>query len=313
MKTVSMRLIASVGALVLLGGVAWAAFAPPAKPYDPRPVMAEVEKRVTADKYTFVVMGDVKGSPDFAQVVAQAQKVNPTFTLLTGDMVKFTSHYSRLERQLGAFARSIPTWPCYGNHEADKYGGGPGIYKQFWGMDSAHYVFDFRNARFIAVEAPGRSIPNDLPWLEERLAEGQKAGKLMFVWQHVPTYTVGKKSRMECPGKQTAFTALLTKYGAVANFAGHDHTYYRTKRDGVFYFVQALGGAKPYPLERAGEAVAGDVFYGPGSKIKTASGEKAVEKPLMLTAIAVDGNKVTGKTYTADGDVVDEFILREAK
>ena len=43
---------------------------PPEKPYDPRPLMAAVEKRLTEDKFSFIVMGDVKGSR--AQIIRVA-------------------------------------------------------------------------------------------------------------------------------------------------------------------------------------------------------------------------------------------------
>jgi hypothetical protein len=292
---------------------------PPAKSYDPRPLTAEVEKKLAADKFSFVVMGDSTHSRVMFDLVKLADSLNPTFALLTGDLVSTGDPkcYDHLEYQLGAFMRKIPTWPAVGNHELGRLEGW-GLYKQFFGISTWEYSFDFRNARFIQMGAPGAFHDKEqkMKWLEEQLAEGQKAGKLMFVWQHCPAYTVGYKRKGEVPGAPTAFTRLCAKYGVVADFAGHEHVYYRTFRDGVSYMVQGLGGETIRPLNRRGEAVDGDVYYGalPGSAtgtvLHTPQGERTFSKPVfMLTLIQVDGQKVTGKAISAAGEVMDEFVL----
>ena len=307
-------LAALIAALVL---PALAPAFPPEKPYDPRPLMAEVEKKVTTDTYTFVVMGDSKNGGGFPPLLKHAETLNLAFVLLTGDMVVSATPrpYDLLERQIGSFARKVPCWPCPGNHDI---GGLQArqwpLYVKFWGIDTRHYSFDFRNARFICVDAPvSQPGAAELAWLEQKLAEGQKAGKLLFVWQHMPCYTVGSKPKAEVPNHPTAFTRLCTKYGVVADFSAHDHSYYRTFRNGVTYIVQALGGAGIYEGKRRGEAIEGDTYVvgsGRGSMlVHNAAGEKTVKLEYLMTVIQVEGKKVTGKTMTAAGEVVDEFTL----
>jgi len=309
----SMFLAVTAAAMVVSAALAF----PPARPYDPRPLLPAAERKVTGDKYTFIVMGDTKNGGAFPPLVKRAEAIDPVLVLLTGDMVEkaMPKPYDLLEKQIGAFARKVPCWPCTGNHDI---GGFPErqwpLYVKFWGIDSRHYFFDFKNARFITVHAPvAQPTAQELAWLEKQLAEGKKAGKLMFVWQHMPCYTVGIKTRAEIPGCETAFTRLFTKYGVVANFSGHDHTYYRTRRKDVTYIIQALGGAGIYSGNRVGEAIEGDVYVvsagGGRMLVHNAAGEKTIPYQGLLTVIEVDGKKVTGRTMTSGGEVIDEFIM----
>ena len=319
-RLVPLRFALPVVLVILLVASVPALAFPPEKPYDPRPLTAEVEKKTSTDQYTFIVMGDVKGGGGFDPLVAKCDSLAPTFVILTGDMVASpgAKEYDRLEQQIGKFARKTPCWPCFGNHE----GGGADALKYFtafYGIDSRHFSFDFRNARFIGVDAPDHSVPGpaELELLEQQLAAGQKAGKLLFVWQHCPPYTVGSKSKAECPNEPTALTRLCQKYGVVAHFTGHDHIYYRTKRDGVNYIIQGVAGAGVYSLNRISEAIGDDISYGMVGQqavLRGPAGEKTLPKPVfMLTLITVDGAKVTGKTMAADGQVYDEFTLHEGK
>jgi len=311
----AMPLVVACAFGLLSSAWAW----PPEKPYDPRPLTEEVAQKLTEDKFSFVVMGDSTHSRVMFDLVKLAEKLKPTLALLTGDIAGTgsTKCYDHIEYQLGPFMRKIPTWPTVGNHELGRLEGW-GLYKQFYNIKSWEYSFDFRNARFIQIGAPGAFHEKEwkMKWLEAQLAEGRKAGKHLFVWQHCPAYTVGYKRKGEVPGVPTAFTRLCTKYGVVADFAGHEHVYYRTFRDGVTYIIQGLGGEQIRPLNRRGEAIAGDVYYGAlpgregGTVLHTPKGERKFGGGVfMLTQIQVDGQNVTGKTYSSTGEVMDEFVL----
>jgi hypothetical protein len=321
MSFVTMRNVARVLTTLAAVCVSTAAFAfPPDKPYDPRPLSEKAEAETRGDSFTFLVFGDTKGYPGFDGVVARVKKTPHQFVLLTGDMVNRggrAGDWDRLVTQFGEHRRTVPCWPCYGNHEAS--GGGYGNYVKFFGLP-ARYVFDFKNARFICVQA--ESGPNidggQAKWLEKQLGEGKDAGKLLFVWQHGPCYTVGRKRNI--PNRPTRLSGLCEKYRVVANFAGHDHIYYRTKRGSVWYMIQGAGGAGVYDLNREREARKGDVYFGcvPNTgwkkfKLHNAKGEKFFDKPMYLfTSITVKGKQVTGKTVAAEtGEVFDEFVLRE--
>ena len=55
---------------------------------------------------------------------------------------------------------------------------------------------------------------------------------------------------------------LYDKYKVKAVFSGHDHIYYRTKRNSTYYIISAGAGASIYALQREKDAIAGDVLYG---------------------------------------------------
>ena len=55
---------------------------------------------------------------------------------------------------------------------------------------------------------------------------------------------------------------MYDKYNVTAVFSGHDHIYYRTKRNGTNYIISAGAGASIYPLKRESDALDGDVYYG---------------------------------------------------
>lgn len=315
-KRLSVRLsVLALFALAVALPVVWAF--PPEKPFDPRPVTEAAAKKLTEDKYTFLVLGDSRANPVFKLLMEKAQELKPGFALLTGDQVRDgqEKEYDSVAQQLEPFARTMGIWPCYGNHDSRN----PAAYEKFFGMKEKHYSFDFRNARVIGFEAQSSAATTEkaeLEWLEKQLEEGKKAGKMLFLWQHGPAYTVGEK--MEVANKPCAVTALCEKYGVVADFAGHDHIYYRTKRNNINYIVQGVGGAPIYRLKRTADAVPGDVWWGGSAKkqwvLHNAQGDKTMDQHVFLyTAVTVDGAKVTGKTMTHDGDVIDEFVLREGK
>jgi len=323
------KLMRTVAVIALLATAASAHAFPPAKPYDPRPLMKEAEAKTKADKFTFLVFGDAECRAGFNGVMERAKMIDHAFVLVMGDMVTVggnPAHYDKLEKQFGDYMRKVPCWPCYGNHENKKRG--MRNYLKFYGMPSAFYSFDFRNIRVITLKAEmGPGIRGgQAGWLEKQLAEGKKAGKLLFVRQHAPCYTIGARQRIHIPNRPSPISKLCKKYGVVANFAGHDHIYYRTRRDGIWYIVQGGGGDWIYPLRREREAIKGDVYYGGvpkdrrgyGStswKLVTPEGvKKKYEKPkYMLTAVSVDGTHVIAKTVTADGEVLDEVVLKKGE
>ncbi|MCE5278737.1 MAG: metallophosphoesterase [Planctomycetaceae bacterium] len=303
--------------LIVAVPLAIAAF-PPEKPYDPRPLMPEAVKKADPNNYTFLVLGDTRGNAVFKLLMEKAMTHKPSFALLTGDQVRdgLDKEYDSLDGQFAPFARTMPLWPCYGNHDARN----PANYEKFFGMTDKRYSFDFHNARFIGVESLSNAAAIEKPeleWLEKQLDEGKKAGKLLFVWMHGPAYSVGEK--MEITNQPCDFTRLCVKYGVTAVFAGHDHIYYRTKRDGVTHMIQGVAGAPIYTIKRKSFAQRDDVWWGgTGKKQWTlytpAGGEQVMNIHMFLfTTITVQGGKVSGKTLTHDNQPIDEFVLREGK
>ncbi|NND09334.1 MAG: hypothetical protein HKN87_23420 [Saprospiraceae bacterium] len=316
----------------------WIAFYPSnaqiEAPYNPIPLMDSMdfdEKK----GYHFLVFGDSKHSAHLQDVLGQSDKLKPDFCLTTADLVdkgagpRGVLEYQMLEDTAGWFFRKYPTWTTLGNHEIydsnkhANYQSGAQNFADFFGLSDPTYSFDFANARFIAMDWPEiDKDPAKLVWLENELKSAE--GKHIFIFRHRPFYTVGTKSHFEVDGKPSLSTKLFKKYNVSAVFSGHDHIYYRTFRDQVYYVISAGAGAFIYPLDRESEAISGDVYYGrmPGRsadgklfssfKYRHASGhETFLDQALYyLVSVKVKGNRIKIRMIDSDGKVWDSFSFK---
>jgi len=311
-------------------------------PYNPYSKMEALKKESgkNVTQMHFLVFGDSKGSPSFTGVLKMADKLKPQFCITTADLVnkgagqQGKKDYAKLDEQGGWFMRKYPMWPTVGNHE--EAGGKDGIenFTNFFGMKKAMYSFEYGNAKFIALPWPKvKDDPKKLTWLEKELKDAK--GKHIFVYRHRPHYTVGNKSYNDVDGKETATTKLYEKYKVTAVFSGHDHIYYRSKRNGVNYIISAGAGAEIYRLNREKDAIEGDVYYGRltkalkqnektikpsinkkvyGYKFHTADGKETGIKEAMyyVLSVKVDGKKVSIEMVDSKtGKVWDKAIIKQ--
>ncbi|MGD0092507.1 MAG: metallophosphoesterase [Planctomycetota bacterium] len=330
-------------------------------PFDPEPLMEKVAARIQTDKYRFAVIGDSKHGAGFPGLLEYLDKVlQPDFVLSTGDMVQAgggkpgPGYWEKLAHEGNMAFRERPWWPVAGNHElagspsrkkshhddddeldenTPDTTDGLANFKRFYNLQHEYYSFSFRNAVFIALPYP---LPKDESekWLKEELRKAAASGKHIFVFNHVPFFTVGSKTKKEVPNKENGLTRLFAKCGVCAVFSGHDHTYYRTVRSGVPYVISAGGGAKLYALARMSEALPEDVYYGvdPQSDkpwMDLVSGwtgapkrryfyhngaagwpDRLTEQPDQYAVVVdVDGPKVAMFCVTAKGEKLDEMVL----
>lgn len=294
-------------------------------PYNPE-VKMELLKSKKGSKPTkmhFLVFGDSKGSNYFPGVLKRADSLKPDFCITTADLVNRGAgeqgeiDYKLLDEKGGWFMRKYPMWPTVGNHE--EAGGENGVenFTNFFGMKSDMYSFDYGNAKFIAL--PWSKISTNkkkLKWLKKELRKGRK--KHIFIYKHRPNYTVGRKSYKDVEGTETKMTKLFDKYNVTAVFSGHDHIYYRTKRNNTTYIISAGAGATIYPLRREKDAIKNDVYYGKRIKKEIENGEAPYkfhaangtitdlpEAMYYVLSVKIDGEKVsiemidskTGKTW----------------
>jgi len=238
-------------------------------PYNPKPKMELLKEKMGENptKMHFLVFGDSKGSKHFPDVLKRADALQPDFCITTADLVdkgagiRGKQDYKLLDSMGGWFMRKYPMWPTVGNHEES--GGKDGIenFTNFYGMKKAMYSFEYANAKFIALPWPKvKEDKTKLIWLEEELKSAN--GKHIFIYKHRPHYTVGNKSYIDVEGAETETTKLYDKYNVTAVFSGHDHIYFRTKRNNTNYIISAGAGASIYPLKREEDALENDVYYG---------------------------------------------------
>ena len=283
-----------------------------ANPYNPIPKMEllKTKKGENITKMHFLVFGDSKGKEPFKEVLKRADSLNPDFCLTTADLVKKgggelgEKDYQQLDKDGGWFMKKYPMWPTVGNHEV--FGGDDAMdnYSNFFGMKHSMYSFEYGNAKFIALPWP--KIKNDsirLKRFEDELKSAN--GKLIFVFKHRPHYDVGSKKYEDVEGTETSVTKLYDKYKVTAVFSGHDHIYYRTKRNATSYIISAGAGAPIYPLKREKDAIKGDAYYGKRWKQDAENSETAykyvapdgtttgiAEAMYYVLSVKVNGDKV---------------------
>ncbi len=252
----------------------------------------KLEKGKNPTKMHFLVFGDSKGSSVFSNVLKRADSLSPDFCITTADLVNTgggfggKKNYKLLDSMGGWFMRKYPVWPTVGNHEKIGLGSGMGNYSNFFGMKKTMYSFEYGNAKFIALPWP--KIKNDtkrLKWLKKELEAAN--GKHIFIFKHRPHYTVGSKSYNDVKGEETETTKLYDQYNVTAVFSGHDHIYYRTRRNNTNYIISAGAGARIYELDREKDALEEDVYYG-----------KRITKNLKE-------NEAPYKFHAADGTITD--------
>ena len=317
--------------------------------FDPRPLMDKLNERIASDKYSFAVLGDPKHAATFPPLTRYLDEaVKPDFVLTTGDMVNAGGgkvgprFWEKLSTDSGAEFRKRPWWPAIGNHEIAgdpifkepsqseqqaQIKSGLENFKHFYNLEREYYSFSFRNAVFIALPFPNPT-GDAVKWAAQELKQAKEAGKLIFVWNHCPFFTVGMKTKAEVSNAPTELTRLFSEYGVCAVFSGHDHGYYRTIRDGIPFLTSAGGGAMLYSAERKGEALPADVYYyaDPDSNRAAAGGKNVKRKYLyhngvtgkdettdspeqFLIVVEVNGKSASVRCVTSSGRIFDELTL----
>lgn len=116
-------------------------------------------------------------------------------------------------------------------------------------MGDVHYFMLDSNEYFAEAE--------QLAWLEKTAAASDAKHKIAAF--HHPPYSLDAFGEFEEKPVRERLHPLLVKLKFCAAFAGHHHSFYATKRDGVRYVVTAGGGAHLYRQTPA-RAIEGDVF-----------------------------------------------------
>lgn len=307
-------------ALLLAALTAQVAFAAdPQPPYDPRPLMEAAGPEATGP-FTFAVFGDSYANLPLVDLMRTVAARRPAFAVTTGDMVALgadTGNWDMLSERAGWFLSTIPTWPVIGNHElAGDRASGEANFARFYDLPAKSYSFEFRRCKFIVL---GHGVPQvkAAAFLRQELADRNRY-ESVFVFRHSPFYTVGSKSVSEVPNERSELTKLFEKYRVTGVFSGHDHIYYRTRRNGVCYVTAGIAGAGIYELKRLGESVPGDAYMGvegssfvlhlPGRpERRVAKAKSSTDDWLFGVFVRVDGKRVTAETVSVTGEVWERF------
>jgi len=255
-------------------------------------------------RFTFAVFGDFGAGSKGQLAVARLLDRSPAeFTLLTGDLIYGRGeeeHYdTRFYEPYRKALRRMNFWPALGNHDNGQKQGaallaafdvpanGPSELQT-----GRNYSFDYGNAHFVAFDsnAPRPLLQRVIgPWLQADLRNSKQQWK--FVFMHHPPYSSanhGEDARI-----RDVMVPFFKGGGADIVFAGHDHSYERTKpMDGITYVVSGNGGQSLYRHKNPHDYTA--VFY---------------NEKHGLTEVVIEGGKLDLKHVNVDQKEIDRFTL----
>jgi predicted phosphodiesterase len=236
---------------------------------------ARTDTPVQDDTFCFIAYGDTRAdSPGnvsslHEEIVCLYLEHDPELILHTGDLVYHGGEWY----QYADFNDSIqliwdyevPFFTAAGNHEmyTDDWVNDPAFtnytaYVDYSDVAAAcggtelYYSFNVNGTLFMFLNTE-HDWDNDeyncsagqLAWLESELEATEEDDFVVLVF-HRPPYSVryDRPDRWaEAAGIREEFHSLFVAHDVDLVFNGHDHLYYRTVRDGIYYIVTGGGGA----------------------------------------------------------------------
>ena len=213
----------------------------------------EQDKLSQLDDLNLLIFGD-PGEDSLRSTVEQINKNHPSssfdFAIANGD--NFYPHgtkntedpifLSHFEDKLSKQFPDLPIFALIGNHDCegspdyqiDYSIAGPLGAQSKWIMPDYSYVLSLKNADLIFFNSSDNVLgsyqafipPASLEWLEQRLIESQKNGRMIIVITHHPLLSVGDHGgTKEWDTKSlNQMLNLLKKYEVALHISGHDHT-----------------------------------------------------------------------------------------
>ncbi|HEY3332664.1 MAG TPA: metallophosphoesterase [Capsulimonadaceae bacterium] len=231
---------------------------------------------VDPDHFTFSVTGDNRSTghgepmpPSLDAICREIGLLHPAFTLWTGDCIEgYGDTPKEADAEYDVFLKSAsltgsPVFNAPGNHEYTLDIALLPVYKKRMGGD-LYGSFDYGNSHFIqlnscSIEADGSLHNAELDtaqwaWLEADLKAHVSAKNIFVFLHHYPFGPADDDPKLDSGMADTAVRdrlhALMVKYGVRSVYAGHNHRYYRTVKDGVEYIISGGAGA---PLDASPE------------------------------------------------------------
>ena len=243
-----------------------------------------------------VVYGDTRTNHGIhRKVVKVISGRQPETVFHTGDMVISGHHkkswdiFNQITSQL---RENSEFFPVHGNHEKHA----PDYFKVFNIEDGIPYYSVNRHGIHFTILDSEDSFLEGSPqyeWLERDLKKASSSNgvKFMAVILHQPLFSSGKHGVEEKTLLARKLIPLFKKYGVDIVFSGHDHSYERSYKDGIFYVVVAGGGAPLYDMAVMNES--SQIFL----------------KRYHYLTISVFGNELFFEVFGISDELLDSFSL----
>ncbi len=285
------------------------------------------------EAFNFIAYGDTRSSdlPDAVSplhegIVGAYLRHDPEFIIHTGDMVRsggLPYQWEEFEESIAAVRETgVPLYGAAGNHEKytdqwDVYDEDLANYRSYFnytgvldepGENELHYSFDYGGAHFVFLNTEDRfeeveggssafnCSTEQMDWLLADLNETQPDNFIVASFHRTAwSIRVARPERWEEAATiREELHDIFVQHGVDLVLMGHDHYYYRTIRDGIFYVTTGGGGA---PL--AGVDTEAPIWQ---------MGDVA-HKRYHYCNVEVGSTTVTVTTLTPEGVVLDNFTL----
>jgi predicted phosphodiesterase len=287
----------------------------------------------SARPFSFIYVGDAQNDirSRWSRLIqaAYAKAPQAAFVLHAGDLVASGYRddlWGEWYDSMGFIAANIPTLAVPGNHELEKPAGTPksgtlpAIWKQQFSYpqngpgldDNESYFLDYQGVRFISLnvnimeneknyDAVRPAIEKEAAWLEGALKSNPNHWTVIY--QHQGMYSMANNRNYV--KMREALLPLYDKYGVDVVLQGHDHLYARSRK---------LAGGKIVAADAPGTiymiSVSGPKMYEVDPRFEPLMA-KVIPHTQMFQVIDVDGDRMTLKAYSSEGDLLDGFQLEK--
>ncbi len=260
-------------------------------------------------EFRFAVIGDYgTGRQNEADVAAMIKSWKPDLIITTGDNNYPDGAAETIDENIGRFfhefiapykgsygngAQENRFFPSLGNHDWHAKDAQP--YLDYFTLpgNERYYDFTWGVVHFFVVDSDSDepdgadSSSVQAAWLQSRLAASNSLWKIVY-FHHSPYSSAlhGPKERMQWP---------FAQWGADVVISGHDHTYERISKDGIWYFVNGLGGVSRYSFQNIVD----------GSQVRYNDDHGA-----ML--VVVGRESIRFRFINRQGKVIDDFDLLQS-
>ena len=280
----------------------------------------------TRKDFSFIYFGDVQTniSSLWSRVArdAYARAPNAVLMMYAGDLINKANRDVEWGDwfQAGGFIHSmIPGFPSPGNHDHYEEPNGKTLTSVFWrpqfnlpengpaGLEETAYYSDIQDMRFISLnsdlaEESDEFLEKQKLWMEKILANNPN--KWTCVTFHHPIFS--PKATRDNKRMRETFKPIFDKYKVDLVLQGHDHSYAR--------------GMEKIPMDKKGEH-SGTMYVVSVSGPKMTDSDSDKKEWMDRTAIytqlyhivKVNGDHLNFETYTAIGELYDEFELIKQK
>lgn len=266
-----------------------------------REVVQSIERvKSTASPFQFAVLGDSRdGEKVYTQLLQMILERKPDFVIHLGDMISKPPEISKPHEkewhkffELSRPINHIPFFPVVGEHDGGTTYLGEEMYREQFLLPEGktYYAFKAGGALFVvlnSVRGKGIIFDDQWSWLKEMLPSSKGILKMIFL--HRPLFPPMDSIKLgDWTGTRSQerddLHRLFLKTNVKVVFAGHDHRYDRSEKDGILYLITGGGGAPLHALKDRG----GFFHY---------------------VWVSVDKGKMEGEVVDLEGQIRDRFVI----